>query len=71
MLRVGREEFGGASADETLRRLIDEHWRANAVAAMQRFRESDPEGWSDYLAQADTLAAADAPISDEWSGAAE
>ena len=34
ILRIGREEFGGASADETIRRLIDEHWRARAVAAI-------------------------------------
>jgi hypothetical protein len=67
VLRIGREEFGGASADETVRRLIEEHWRASAVAAMRRYRDSDPQGWSDYLAEADELAAADAPVSDEWS----
>ncbi len=71
MFRVGREEFGGASADETVRRLVDEHWRANAVAAVARYRESDPQGWADYLAEADELAGADAPIGDEWSGRGE
>lgn len=65
--RIGQEEFGGASADETVRRLIDEHWRATAVAAVHRYRESDPQGWSDYLAEADELAAADAAIGDEWA----
>jgi hypothetical protein len=64
--RIGREEFGGASADETVRRLIDEHWRAAAVAAVHRYRESDPQGWSDYLAEADELAAADAAIGEAW-----
>lgn len=68
ILQIGREEFGGASADETVRRLIDEHWRARAVAAVRRDRDSDPRGWSDYLSAAEGLAAADAPISDEWSG---
>ncbi len=67
VLRIGREEFGGASADETVRRLIDEHWRAAAVAAVQRYREADPQGWSDYLAEAEVLSAADAPISDGWA----
>lgn len=67
VLRIGREEFGGASADETVRRLVDEHWRASAIAAVRRYRDSDPQGWSDYLAGADELAAADAPVSDEWS----
>jgi hypothetical protein len=66
VLRIGREEFGGASADETVRRLIDEHWRATAVAAVQSYRESDPQGWADYLAEADDLVAADAPINDGW-----
>lgn len=67
VLRIGQEEFGGVSADETVRRLIDEHWRSSAVAAVHRYRESDPQGWSAYLADADDLAAADAPIADEWA----
>ncbi|MDJ0355598.1 hypothetical protein [Paenarthrobacter sp. PH39-S1] len=67
VLRIGREEFGGASADETIRRLIDEHWRAAAVAAVHRYRESDPEGWSDYVAEAEETSRADAPIIDEWT----
>jgi hypothetical protein len=67
IMRIGREEFGGVSADETVRRLIDEHWRGAAIAAVHRYRESDPRGWSDYLAEADELAGADAPVSDEWA----
>jgi len=66
--RIGQEEFGGASADETVRRLIDEHWRAAAVAAVHRYQESDPKGWAGYLAEADELSAADAPIGDDWAG---
>jgi hypothetical protein len=68
VLRIGQEEFGGASADETVRRLINEHWRAAAVAAVHRYREEDPQGWADYLAEADDLAGADAPVDDEWAG---
>lgn len=71
VLRIGREEFGGASADETVRRLVDEHWQAAAIAAVRRYRESDPQGWSDYLAQAEESSSADAPISDEWTGTGE
>jgi hypothetical protein len=67
VLRIGREEFGGVSADETIRRLIDEHWQAAAVAAVRRYRESDPQGWSDFIAEADELAGADAPIGEEWA----
>lgn len=67
VLRIGREEFGGASADETVRRLADEHWRAAAVAAVQGYRENNPEGWSDYTVEAEEWAGADAPITDEWT----
>lgn len=67
VLRIGEEEFGGVSADETVRRLIDEHWQAAAVAAVRRYRESDPQGWSAYLAEAEDLAGADAPVSDDWA----
>lgn len=65
--RLGREEYGGASADETIRRLLDEHWEAAARAAVERYRTDDPQGWADYLAEAEDLAGADAPITDEWS----
>jgi len=68
VLRIGREEFDGASADETVRRLIDEHWRARAVAAVRRYRETDPQGWADYLAEAEEFARAEARIADEWAG---
>jgi len=68
VLKIGREDFGGVSADETIRRLIDEHWRAKALAAVRRYREEDPQGWADYLREAEELAAADAPIADEWAG---
>lgn len=71
VLRIGSEEFGGASADETVRRLVDEHWQAAAVAAVRRYRESDPQGWAGYLAGAAELAEAEAPIGDEWSKPAE
>lgn len=65
--RLAREEFGGASADETIRRLLDEHWEAAALAAVERYRADDPQGWADYLAEAEDLTAADAPLTDAWS----
>jgi len=55
-------------ADDTVRRLIDEHWRAMAVAAVRRDRNTDPQGWADYLAEAEEFASADARIADEWGG---
>ena len=65
--RLAREEFGGASADETIRRLLNEHWEAAALAAVDRYRAGNPQGWADYLAEAEDLAVADATITDEWS----
>lgn len=67
VLRIGREEFGGASADETIRRLIDEHWQAAAIAAVRNYRENDPRGWADYVAEAEESTGADAPITDQWA----
>lgn len=63
---LAREEFGGVSANEAIQRLLDEHWEAAAVAAVERYRGTDPRGWADYLAEADGLSAADAPVTDEW-----
>lgn len=65
--RLAHEEFGGATADEVIRRLLDEHWEAAALAAVERYRASDLEGWAAYLAEAADLSEADAPVSDEWS----
>ncbi len=65
--RLAREEFGGASADETIQRLLDEHWEAAALAAVERYRTENPQGWADYLAEADSSARAEAPVTDGWS----
>lgn len=50
--------------DRTIRRPIDEHWKSQAVAVMDRYRETDPQGWADYLAEAEALAGADSPVAD-------
>jgi hypothetical protein len=64
--RVAREDFNGVSADEAVRRLLDEHWERMAIAAVQQHRENDPHGWADDLAEADELSSADAPLGDGW-----
>lgn len=63
---AAREEFGGVSANDAIQRLLDERWEAAALSVVQRYREDDPQGWVDYLAEAEGLSAADAPITDEW-----
>lgn len=65
VMRIGRDEFGGASADETVRRLLDEHWQAKAVAAVRATRLDAPDEWAGYLAETAELAAADPPLPDE------
>ncbi|MGB3184609.1 MAG: hypothetical protein WBG36_00225 [Ornithinimicrobium sp.] len=64
--RLAREEFGGVSANDAIQRLLDEHWEAAALAAVERYRGDDPQGWANYLAEAEALSAADAPLTDEW-----
>ena len=66
VLRTAAEDYGGASADETIRRLLDEHWQAKAIAAMDRFRADNPQGWTEYLAEAYEWQAHDAPVTEPW-----
>ncbi len=66
VLRVAVEDFGGVSADETVRRLLDEHWQRKAVAAMDRFRAQDPDGWAEYLAEEEEWSAVDASVAEVW-----
>lgn len=67
-MRVAADDFGGATAEETLNRLLDEHWEAQAVAAMDRFRTGDPQGWSEYLTDADRWDTAQTSVADTWDG---
>lgn len=62
--RIASEEMGGATVDEAIRRLLDEHWDARAVAAVEDYRTNDPEGWENYLAEAAEWSTADAPVGD-------
>lgn len=64
--QLAREELGGASADEAIRRLLDEHWMQQAIADVEDYRLNDPQGWADYLRAADERSQADAPITDGW-----
>ncbi|MGQ0630857.1 MAG: hypothetical protein ACT4P1_07425 [Sporichthyaceae bacterium] len=67
VLRIAREDFGGATADETIRLLVEEHWRAKAIGAVEGYRRSNPQGWADYLAEAGVLVEVDAPVADGWN----
>lgn len=69
VMQVASSDYGGASADETLQRLLDEHWERRALEAVDRFREEDPDGWAEYLAEADQWDRAQAPVTDPWQAA--
>ncbi len=62
--RIASEEMGGATVDEVIRRLLDEHWEARAVAAVEEYRANDPEGWEDYLAETAEWSTVDTPVRD-------
>jgi hypothetical protein len=70
LTRVASEDLGGASADEAIRRLLAEHWQMKAIAALDAYRASDPEGWAEYVAEADRDDRASAPAADPWDEAA-
>ncbi|GAA3449155.1 hypothetical protein [Dactylosporangium matsuzakiense] len=70
LTRVASEDLGGASADEAIRRLLAEHWQMKAIAALDAYRASDPDGWAEYVADADREDRASAPTADPWDEAA-
>lgn len=62
------EQFG-VSADAALQRLLDEHWERECFEALERYREEDPEGYADYLAELDEWdRGVNDPIGDPWEG---
>ncbi len=65
--KLGREEFDGASADETIQRLLDEHWERTVTRAVCRTQQEDPEDWAAYVADAKHTSEAQAPVPDEAS----
>lgn len=42
-------------------------WEAQAIAAMDHYRATDPDGWADYLQDADRSDRATAAAADAWS----
>ncbi len=48
-MRIASNDYRGATADGTLRRLVDEHWERQALAAIDDYQRADPDGYADYL----------------------
>lgn len=59
---IAREDYGGVSADEALRRLAREHRRAVWIEQARRLREEAPEAWAE--AASEQAALADGAIGD-------
>ncbi len=55
LTRLITEQHPGKTVDEVLGLLLDENWRARAIADADRFREEDPQGWQEYLRDADHM----------------
>lgn len=70
LMQVAATDYGDVSADAALTRLLDEHWERQAVEAVERYAREDPEGWADYLQEAEELDRASAPPVDRWEPAA-
>lgn len=51
IMRVAQQDFGGVTADQALRRLLDEHWELSCLAAVEHYRTTDPDGYADYAAE--------------------
>lgn len=60
--KIARDDYGGVSADEALRRLAQEHRRALWVAQARQLREHQPEVWG--AAAAESIDIAEATIGD-------
>ena len=66
VMKLAAEDFGGVSADEAVVRLLDLYWQSKCIAAVDEFYAHNPEGWADYLREAEEWDAISAPIADEW-----
>lgn len=66
VMKAAKDDFGGATVDEVIGRLLDEHWKARLIRAVDDYSENNPEGWKDYLSEAAEWDAT-APAADEWN----
>ncbi len=60
------EELGAKSAEDVIVRLLDERWEREAIAAVDKWAEQDPDGWNAYVDQVDQDDRASAPPADGW-----
>lgn len=61
---VAAVDFAGVSSEEAIQKLLDEHWMVKCIAAADRYRAEDPEGFAADLAESDEWEAAAGPVLD-------
>ncbi len=66
LMKVAAEDFGGVTADEAVVRLLDIYWQTRCVAAVDDYFQHNPEGWAEYLYEAEAWDAMSAPIAEPW-----
>lgn len=66
VMRIAAEDYGGATADETLQRLVDEHWERRALAAVDAYQRDDPDGYADYIRELTDNDLGGSPDLDPW-----
>lgn len=46
-------DYKGMTIDQLVQHLLDEEWKRACLADWDRFRTEDPQGWQEYLREAD------------------
>ena len=58
LMKVAADDFGGISANDTVKRLLDEHRKAMMIAAVRAYELEHPQEYDAYLREADEMDAA-------------
>lgn len=66
VMQVAAKDYNGATADETLRRLVDEHWERAALAGVDAYQREDPSGYAGYVQEITGGDLVGAPALDAW-----
>ncbi len=62
LMKIAADDYGGATVDETLRRLMREHEAQSWIAQSRRLREQHPDQWSEM--EAELVGIADGVVGD-------
>jgi len=66
VMKVAADDFGGITADEAVVRLLDIYWQSKCIAAVDDYYAHNPDGWADYLREAEAWDSMSAPVTEPW-----